>query len=235
MKGRFSLLLAAATAIASSGGAMAQMSYDPVGQKAKERSPVYIGIGLTSANSKLPQGTIDAFGNANLAALGGAYYITNIDQRTNGAKVFIGYRFTKYLSVEAGGIHFGEPGVGYQFYASGGAGGLGEGKIDYAMGAVFVDAVGTWYLTEKFALLGRVGVARGQTRVDFNGLPLVFIAGNNDRTERNTRIKYGLGLQYDLTESVMLRAEWERYTLPDPLSDDKVKVDSFSGSLMYQF
>lgn len=233
MKGRFSLLLAAATAIVSSGSAMAQMSYDPVGQKAKERSPVYIGAGFVSANSKIPQGSLQGIADILGPALGSAFNTINEDQRTNGAKFFIGYRFNKYMGVEFGGVHFGEPGAGYQFYAGGV--GIGEASVSYAMGAVYADAVGTWYVTEKFALLGRVGLAVGQTRVDYNGIPLTLVSSLNDRTERSTKVKFGLGLQYDLTDAFKVRGEWERYNMPDPNSDDKVKLDAFSASLLYQF
>lgn len=233
MKGRFSLLMAAVAALVSSGGAMAQMSYDPVGQKPKERSPVYIGAGFVSANSKIPQSSLQGISDILGPALGSTFTTINEDQRTNGAKFFIGYRFNKFLAVEAGVVHFGEPGAGYQFNAGGV--GIGEASVSYAMGAVFADAVGTWYLTDKFALLGRVGAAVGQTRVDYNGIPLTLISSLNDRTERSTKVKFGLGLQYDFNDAFRIRGEWERYNMPDPNSDDKVKLDAFSASLLYQF
>lgn len=233
MKGRFFPAVAAAATLIWSAGAMAQMSTDYVSKPPAARTPWYVGAGFVGANSKVPQGPLDNIGNGMNTALGGTNFIMNTDQRTTGAKVFVGYRFNKYLAIEGGGVHFGEPGFGFQFYN--GASGIGEAKVDYAMGAVFVDAVGTWYFTEKWALLGRVGVSRGQTRVDFNGAPLTLIASNTDRTERSTRAKFGLGLQYDLTNAFMFRAEWERYNLPDPMGDDKIKVDTYSASLLYQF
>jgi OOP family OmpA-OmpF porin len=233
VKGRFFPAVAAAATLIWSAGAMAQMSTDYVSKPPAARTPWYVGAGFVGANSKVPQGSIDAFGASGASALGAQSYIVNKDQRTTGAKVFLGYQFNKYLAIEGGGVHFGEPGFGYQYYSGGS--GIGEEKINYAMGAVFLDAVGSWYFTDRWAVLGRVGVSRGQTRVDFNGSPLVYIASNTDRTERVTRAKFGLGIQYDMTDAFRFRAEWERYTLPDPLSSDKVKVDTYSASLLYQF
>lgn len=235
MKGRFSLVVAAAAALIWSAGATAQLSTDYLSKPPAARSPWYVGLGFVGANSKVPQGPLNNIGSSLTTALGGSTYIMNTDQRTSGAKVFVGYQFNKYLAIEGGGVHFGEPGFGFQVYGAPGTGGLGEAKVDYAMGAVFVDAVVTWYVMDKLALIGRVGASRGQTRVDFNGSPLTLIASNTDRTERSTRVKFGLGLQYDLGAAFKVRAEWERYNMPDPLGDDKIKLDSYSASLLYQF
>jgi OOP family OmpA-OmpF porin len=122
------------------------------------------------------------------ASLGSPHYADRIDGLSgNGSglagKLFGGYQWSPNFGLEAGFADLGH--IDHQ-----------DARVDGD--AAFVDAVGSWPLTGQWSLLGRVGVAR----VDLNTS-----AGDDS----GTGLKFGLGAQYDLTPSVSLRGEWERY------------------------
>jgi OmpA-OmpF porin, OOP family len=64
--------------------------------------------------------------------------------------------------------------------------------------AVYLDAVGIAPLSDRWSLLGRIGLA---------DVSLNTSAGDDS----GTGLKVGLGAQYSLSREVALRAEWERY------------------------
>lgn len=77
------------------------------------------------------------------------------------------------------------------------------GRIDNGTGTAkayggFVDGVGTLPIGQSFSLLGRAGLA--ETR---------FKTNNGNST--SPAIKVGAGIQYDLSKTMALRGEWERY------------------------
>ena len=100
-------------------------------------------------------------------------------------KVYGGYQVNPNFAVELGVAKLGDVST-----PSGQMNGQSE----------FLDAVGTLPLSDKWSLLGRVGVAH----VDLN-TSLGNDSGNG--------LKVGLGAQYSLTGNVAIRGEWERYQM----------------------
>ena len=84
----------------------------------------------------------------------------------------------------------------------------------------FLDAVGTLPLSDKWSLLGRVGVAH----VDLN-TSLGNDSGNG--------LKVGLGAQYSLTSNVAIRGEWERYQMK--VFDATTNADQYTIGLRVAF
>ena len=105
------------------------------------------------------------------------------------------------------------------------AGGADLGHIDDANGKVkggseFFDAVGIAPLTDKWSLLGRVGVAHVKLDTPFGD-----DGGNGP--------KLGLGVQYSLSGNVALRGELERYH-PNVFGD-KINLEHYTFGVRVGF
>ena len=146
--------------------------------------------------------------------LGGSLGSTNFPGSINGittngaeagGKVFGGYQFTPNFALEGGAAEFGRQSNS-------------TGRV--SAHGLFLDAVGIAPLNDKWSLLGRLGV----TRVDFNTT-----SGNSN----GNGIKVGLGAQYDLTNRIAVRAEWERYR--PSVFGQKPDLDLYSVGLRVGF
>ena len=153
--------------------------------------------------------------------------ISNDDERDVGYKLFGGYQFTRYLALEAGYFDLGE----FGFEAATEPTGLLSGDIK--LRGVNLDAVGMLPFTDRFSAFGRAGVNYAEAKVSFSGSGAVNVPDPR-REERAAHYKVGLGLEYDLTESLALRAEAERYRISDAVGNDG-DVDFYSMGLVYRF
>jgi OOP family OmpA-OmpF porin len=116
-----------------------------------------------------------------------------------GGKLFGGYQITPNFAVEGGAFDL--------------------GHIDNETGKVnlrgaYADAVGSYEFAPKWSVLGRAGVAEGR-----------FTTTNGD--DNSPALKLGAGLQYDITDRVAVRAEYEHYHFTDAF-DAKPKVGEYS-------
>lgn len=128
------------------------------------------------------------------------------DRSDTGLKIHGGYSFTPNFALETGYARLG------RFDSP-----AGRLKGD----GVFLDAVGTVPLVDKLSAFGRVGVFNGKLDSSLLG------------SERNTNLKVGAGLQYDLTKNVGLRGEWERYRFN--AFGAKSNTDLYSVGVNYRF
>ena len=129
------------------------------------------------------------------------------DRSDAGGKLFGGYQFSPYFGLEAGYAHLGKFGSA-----------VGEVEGDGA----FVDAVGTFPVGSNFSVLGRVGAFNGKLDNSLLG------------SERATNVKYGAGLQYDLSKNTAIRGEWERYRFDAP-AGGSADTDLYSIGVNYRF
>jgi outer membrane protein OmpA-like peptidoglycan-associated protein/opacity protein-like surface antigen len=149
------------------------------------------------------------------------------DEHDLGYKLYGGYSFNKYWALEGGYFNMGE----FGFTANTMPQGTLDGRIK--LQGVFLDVVGTVPLTEKFSIFGRVGVNYARARDTFTGTGSVNVLDPHPRTT-GTNYKFGVGLQYALTESLSVRAEAERYRIDDAVGN-KGDVDLVSVGLLYRF
>jgi OOP family OmpA-OmpF porin len=108
----------------------------------------------------------------------------------------------------------------------------GSGKFQ----GLNLDAVGILPLSEKFSAFGRVGFIYTETKDTFSGTGggAVVAANNPNPDKREGSYKYGLGIQYDLTRALGMRAEWERYRVNDAVGN-KGDIDMLLIGLVYYF
>ena len=149
------------------------------------------------------------------------------DDRDTGYKLFGGYRFNRNFALEGGYFDLGK----FGFTASTVPLGTLAGNIKIK--GANLDLVGSLPLGERFSAFARVGVARAEARDTFLGTGFVRVLNPNPR-KSDTNAKFGLGLQYALTESLGLRAEVERFRINDAVGN-KGDVDLATIGLIYRF
>jgi len=116
-----------------------------------------------------------------------------------GGKVFGGYQITPNVAVEGGVFDLGH--IDDE-----------SGKVN--LRGAYADAVGSYEFAPKWSVLGRAGLAEGR-----------FTTSSGD--DNSPALKLGAGLQYDITNTVAVRAEYEHYHFSDAF-DAKPKVGEYS-------
>lgn len=143
---------------------------------------------------------------------------SSCDDTDTAWKIYGGLEVNEYISMEVG-------------YAD-----LGEAKISGAttgtaeVNGMTIQVIGNLALNPSFSLIGRGGM---------NILNLdVVTTGGEVLDEGDTDIAWslGLGAQYNLSNSVGLRLEWERYfKVGDADTTGDMDIDLFSAGVVYKF
>ena len=142
------------------------------------------------------------------------------DEKDNAWRILGGYRLNKHFALEAGYHELGEAS------ASGPGGNV---KIE-SKAFEFV-AVGILPIADKFSLYGKAGLYRGDT--DASGNTVLF--GPVSESETNTDLTFGVGVQFDFTPNLGLRAEWQRYQDMGGGEIGQADVDVMSIGLVFRF
>ena len=182
----------------------------------------YIGGSLGSTRANFNNDAI----NNQFVANGSAINSTSTNNRSTGGKLFSGYQFTPNFALEGGYFDLGR--FNYSGVTTG-----GTYNGDTRARGLNLDLVGTLPLSDRFSVLGRVGAAYAQTRDNFASSGFV-PANTFNRSRNDTNVKFGVGLQYAITEALSLRAELERYRINDPIRN-RSNVDMASIGLVYRF
>ncbi len=132
------------------------------------------------------------------------------DKRGKSFKLFGGYQMNRYLALEACFFDLGKFGFSSSTTPAGTLN--GTMKVD----GLNLDLVGTMHLSERFSLLGRIGAQNARTRDNFTGTGAA-AGSTQSRSDRGTKIKYGVGMQYEVNPWLMVRAELERYRVANGL------------------
>jgi OOP family OmpA-OmpF porin len=163
--------------------------------------------------------------------LGGAT-VTSIDDDSTdvGYKLFGGKKFNRNFAIEGGYFDLGK----FGFTANTTGPGTFSGTIK--LKGVNVDALGILPITDKFSAFGRVGLQYAQAKDSFTGTgPGAAVAASNPSPSKNSLgYKFGVGVQYDFTQSLGLRGEWERYRIDDAVGN-KGDVDMYLVGVVYTF
>lgn len=141
------------------------------------------------------------------------------DETVFGWKLFAGYRFNPYFSLEGGYANLGE--------AKGDTVLLGQNvNGEISADVLFGELVGSVPLGKSGRLLGKLGVANVdvELKTDAFAVPLG-IPGTSFSTD-STEVVYGLGAEFGFTPSILGRLEWERFNFEDG-------IDLFSVSIVF--
>lgn len=183
----------------------------------------YAGANVGQSRAKIDDERI----SRNLLGSGFTSISINDDDRDTGYKIFGGYQFNKNFALEGGYFDLGK----FGFTATTVPAGELNGNIK--LKGLNLDAVGILPITEKFSAFGRVGVNYAEAKDSFTGTGAVRVTNPNP-SKRDTNYKFGLGVQYALTESLAVRAEVERYRINDAVGN-KGDIDLISAGLVYRF
>lgn len=85
-------------------------------------------------------------------------------------------------------------------------------------------------MSSQFAFTGKLGIAR--TSTDGSGVVNGLAFGGNSH---NTAPTYGLGMRYDLSKTVALRGEWERFRISNAGVGGKGDTDAFTLNALFKF
>jgi OOP family OmpA-OmpF porin len=208
----------------------------------------YAGIGFGQAETSDWLSDDDALGA--LGAVGNSVGVVSFtgsisadsDDSDSAWKIFGGYQFNQYLGAELTYIDLGEntaesEAVGIFDIGFGGfPGGIGV-KFTGETQALIVDAVGRYDFNSRFGIFGKAGAyhARSELKatVTFSD-PSGSSSGSDSIDDNNVGIHFGVGAQFNFTENVAVRAEWERLSDVE-LEDAESDIDVMSISAVYKF
>jgi OOP family OmpA-OmpF porin len=136
----------------------------------------------------------------------------------------LGYRYSRYFAVEGEYVDFGRA---QDPFAS--PGNLASAFRSTGFGVNTVATLPVW----RFSFYGRLGAYRGDLH---NGLGFYSTSLLGDNGNHATRLRYGLGMRYDITRALGIRAEVERYSpLGAPFAGESETDNLFSVGVMWRF
>jgi len=164
--------------------------------------------------------------------LGAGFTTTSIidDSRDTGFKLFGGYKFNENFALEGGYFDLGR----FNFTSTTAAPRTGTLTGNIKLDGLNLDAVGFLPITKKLSAFARLGVNYAETRDNFTATGAVAILTDPNPGTHQANPKIGIGLQYDFTESLGMRAEAERYRVNDAVGN-KGDIDLISIGLVYRF
>ncbi|HUQ27551.1 MAG TPA: outer membrane beta-barrel protein [Usitatibacter sp.] len=141
----------------------------------------------------------------------------------NGYRLKLGYKYSRFFAVAGEYVDFkrADP---FTAPAS-----LASSFRSTGFGVDTIAMLPLW----RFSLYGRMGAYRGDARGGFENMSTALLP---DSFTRATRWRYGMGVRYDFTPSLGVRAEVERHSpLGSPLATELDAADQFSVGLSWRF
>jgi hypothetical protein len=136
----------------------------------------------------------------------------------------LGYKPSRYFAVEGEVVDFGKVEDPFRSPAD-----LSSQFRSTGFGVDTIAMLPLW----RFSFYGRMGAYRGDGRAGYVWHPMPLA---ENQFTRNTRLRYGMGLRYDFTRSLGVRAELERHSpLRDPLASELDASDQVSVGLSWRF
>jgi opacity protein-like surface antigen len=121
------------------------------------------------------------------------------------AMAYGGYRWNNDVAIEAA-FNTGDK-YSLQPRLGGPGGGVGLAAPDPSAHTWNADVFTSWEVARSVSLYGRLGYAQTETRPLFAGASLV----PGDLRRQRDGVNYGVGLRYDMTQSLGLRVEYARF------------------------
>ncbi|MHB1764586.1 MAG: OmpA family protein [Gammaproteobacteria bacterium] len=183
----------------------------------------YVGFNVGQSRAKIGDTRI----TNDLLGAGFSTTLINNNDRDIGYKIFGGYQFNRYFALEAGYFNLGN----FGFTATTLPPGTLHGTLN--LKGINADAVGMLPITKRFSAFGEVGLIYEKARDSFTGGGSVAV-DNPGPSNQSANYEFGVGLQYDVTSSIGVRAEADRYRINDAVGN-KGDIDLISLGLVYRF
>jgi OOP family OmpA-OmpF porin len=155
-----------------------------------------------------------ALGQAKLkewCTVGPTDVLTACDDTDTGWKLFGGYRFNRYVGIEATYINWGKV-----------SGTVNSINVTAEQTSLGIAAVGSFDFTPQFAVFGKAGLVRTDQEIRRTTATLSSTVKLDE-----TEFHYGLGLRFAFTRNWVARAEWER--------TDELEAELLSIGVEYRF
>ena len=174
----------------------------------------YFGVLKVPPPDASPRGAFSSFASVPSPTFGAT---------ADGYRMKLGYRYTRNFFVEGEFSDYARPVDPFANPAS-----LASAFRSTGFGVDTVATLPLW----RFSFYGRMGAYHG----DRNNFATYATTLLNDPTTRGTRWRYGLGMRYDFTPSLGVRAELERHSmsLSQPMAGD-IDSDQVSVGLSWRF
>ena len=161
----------------------------------------------------------------------GLYSFANIPLQTGSGAMLaepttrlkLGYKYSRYLAVESEFVD-GTRAASDLFAAPGN---LTSAFRSASYGVDTIATLPVW----RFSFYGRMGAYRGDPRSTFASYSTSLLADNSMRS----RWRYGLGMRYDITKALGVRAEMEHYSLMGGSSLSEPESDQISLGVSWRF
>ena len=175
---------------------------------------LYAGASLTQSTVDLGLSDIDD----------GSLTSGNVDDSDTGWKAFVGFRFVKFLAIEADFIDVGGVSIAATSDGSGPdflAGSVGAtAKVD----GYRVSALGIIPIGQRFSILARYGVFYWDATATISNGGMTAVAPDDDSDDF-----FGAGVAWQLKSSASLRLEYELMTVDD------TDIDTVSAGVAFRF
>ena len=128
----------------------------------------------------------------------------SVDGKDSGFKIFGGYMFNRHFGVEGAYVDLGEVSYSGTFGGAPVTGGTVE------VSGFNISALGSFPVTEQFSVFGKIGmfIWDAEANDTTGGLPF---SGSEDGTD----VSFGVGVGYQFTRNLGVRAEWEMFKTND--------------------
>ncbi|MES2934510.1 MAG: outer membrane beta-barrel protein [Pseudomonadota bacterium] len=169
---------------------------------------------------------------------------TREDHNDAGFQIGGGYQFLPWLGVELAYVDLGKQETDYSVTPTNG-GTTTRRHGDYKLHGLNASAVGTYPLTEKFSIFGKVGVFHSRLKytesssTPYPGSTNTSFAADDDR---QTKASFGLGAAFKANEKISIRAGWDRvqnigenFALTATGNGQFSHVDFYSVNVLYHF
>ena len=137
------------------------------------------------------------------------------DDKDTAWKILGGYQFNRNFAVELGYTDLGEVSATD-----------GVDTVSIESTAFELVALGMMPIADKFSVYGKIGVYRGETDASAPGISI---------SESNTDLTFGIGVRYDFTRNLGVRAEWQKYTDVGGGDIGEADVDVISVGVIWRF
>jgi OOP family OmpA-OmpF porin len=144
--------------------------------------------------ASLGQSDIDSDITAGLITSG------SVDGKDTAFKLFSGYMFNRHFGVEGAYVDLGEVSYSGNF----GAALVSGGKVEVS--GFNVAALGSYPISEQFSVFGKIGLFIWEAEASDVTAGVPFTTAND-----GTDLSFGIGVSYNFTRNLGVRAEWERF------------------------
>lgn len=146
-------------------------------------------------------------------------------------RAFGGYRFNRWLAVEAAYTDLG------RFRQSAVVAPSGFLRNETRIDGPEINLVGMLNVWDRLSVMGRIGAFNARVRSDFSGGGSVqLIEGRDRQRNRSTEAVYGAGLLYNVTPRLAIRVEYARYDrLGGSNPAGELNVNAWSAGAQWSF